>query len=81
SIKLALVQMQETAETVGWLKHQSGGVPELRGKSRLIIYQGYGEVFLTFMNPGTQRNEYLGGHSRPPPRRIPDDANIWAMAN
>lgn len=31
-VRPALAQMQETAEAVGWLKHQSGGVPELRGK-------------------------------------------------
>ncbi|GFG10636.1 hypothetical protein IFM61606_03383 [Aspergillus udagawae] len=51
--------MQETAEAVGWLKHQSGGVSELREKSRLIIYQGEKEVFLTLMAPGTRHVEYL----------------------
>ncbi|GFF89776.1 conserved hypothetical protein [Aspergillus udagawae] len=51
--------MQETVEAVGWLKRQSGGVPELRGKSRLIIYQGEKEVFLTLMAPGTRFVEYL----------------------
>jgi hypothetical protein len=30
--KAAPVQMQETAEAVGWLKHQSGCFPELSEK-------------------------------------------------
>lgn len=31
-VKVAPVQMQETAKAVGWLKHKSGGVPELQHK-------------------------------------------------
>ncbi|KAF7183862.1 hypothetical protein CNMCM7691_004284 [Aspergillus felis] len=51
--------MQETAEAVGWLKHQPGGLAELRDKSRLIIYQGFDEMFLTLVTPGTRYVEYL----------------------
>ncbi|GIK05396.1 hypothetical protein Aspvir_009505 [Aspergillus viridinutans] len=57
--KQAPVQMQETAEAVGWLKHQSEGVPKLQEGSRLIIYQGKKEVFLTLAAPGARYVEYL----------------------
>ncbi|KAH3246115.1 hypothetical protein KXW23_002865 [Aspergillus fumigatus] len=53
------VQMQETAEAIGWLKQQTGGLPQLKDESRLIIYQGRHEVFLTLMTPGTRYVEYL----------------------
>ncbi|EAW16877.1 uncharacterized protein NFIA_002270 [Aspergillus fischeri NRRL 181] len=57
--KPAAVQMQETAEAIGWLKQQTGGLPQLKDESRLIIYQGRHEVFLTLMTPGTRYVEYL----------------------
>ncbi|RHZ50645.1 hypothetical protein CDV55_102328 [Aspergillus turcosus] len=57
-VKAAPVQMQETAEAVGWLQHQSSGVPELQDQSHLIIYQGHNEVYLT-LTPGTRYVEYL----------------------
>ncbi|KAL5690898.1 hypothetical protein EMGR_007452 [Emarellia grisea] len=57
--KPAAVQMQETAEAIGWLKQQTGGLPQLKDASRLIIYQGRHEVFLTLMTPGTRYVEYL----------------------
>ncbi|RHZ57210.1 hypothetical protein CDV55_105862 [Aspergillus turcosus] len=54
----APVQMQETAEAVGWLQWSSGAAePEI---SHLIIYQGQDEVYLTLMAPGTRYVEYLG---------------------
>ncbi|KAF7114670.1 hypothetical protein CNMCM5793_009621 [Aspergillus hiratsukae] len=59
-LKPAPVQMQEMAEAVGWLQRQTSGVPQLQNQSRLIIYKGQDEIYLTLMAPGTRYVEYLG---------------------